>query len=948
MKKKIALLLAAVMTFAAVVVPSNVFASTSNAITRNYPNATEGRLVTNNSAITLAVQSGAGTELLMRYSANPSGYNQAISINLENAYLSYFNDKDNYEDWSGYYMPVENATDDFPTYDTSKGIATLNDDTEMVYYTNVSSFKVAGTAAYDLDDDFASGWQTLINRSLSREGAFAVVSATPADNELTLHANSGDVPYLLTINPNDGGSAILTVLNVPVNTNLINVPLNFVITADEAVTLTTDLLTGSDITKINTPITIVSGAGASSVSFASVSEGRDTINLAPLTFVEKDPGTFVSGFVFLRAPFGYKFESTNITVSHDPMSGIASATATVANTATTTSIGLVSGGGYKIIPSSTVYGSADSISKLPYTAFAKGEFVAIPVNVTSSQSRVGRITISGLQLKAASSTAFGEVGQVTLYGAKNIQFGGITTAADGTQVYTAYNNTDYNNMFGTAAVNLNSFFGSDVTKPKDANLVSTYAAKSIDAVKRVDYGVALTTTTDPVTFYAGVESAKVASVKLAETAPLSIWKANDTTLSLVDKDGNSLAESVVFDTITTGNVSTFNLTNNTAYTFKDAADKYFNGNGSVFTIPHMEKAESDASKSASLPLSLKLTASVTFTGDIYVKAGGRSLLGMEVAPVLVATVLSPVEAIANTSNVEIGYQKIAIEDITVKETKAGLWTLGSVYFDLAAFGELFNDFSFVDVNSAKATMVAGDGLISGVTFSGKGNANFVNIAVTRVSSKTPFEIKLSGLYLRTDRTIPEGNYDLWIKGTAFDHVKHKAVANGHFELPNYIKVKTPGANKALTKNVAIDFTNPGTAKVEGQAFDMTAAPSYIDVDTGRTMLSIKYIAVALGIEAKNVMWDDTTRTVTIITTERTVRFFIGKNYYTINGAEQYMKDANGVFSYAVIVNDRSFVPLTYLAKAFAVDTCWNSQLKIAYFNPTDAQKVECSLANTAE
>ena len=95
-------------------------------------------------------------------------------------------------------------------------------------------------------------------------------------------------------------------------------------------------------------------------------------------------------------------------------------------------------------------------------------------------------------------------------------------------------------------------------------------------------------------------------------------------------------------------------------------------------------------------------------------------------------------------------------------------------------------------------------------------------------------------------------------------------------------------------------------------------PAYINAN-GYTMLPLRAVAVALGINSNNVLWDQATRTVTILYGDRIISMTLGSSVMYVNGS------SIPTSSTLEIVNDRSFLPMRDLATALGVtDLTWDT------------------------
>jgi len=101
---------------------------------------------------------------------------------------------------------------------------------------------------------------------------------------------------------------------------------------------------------------------------------------------------------------------------------------------------------------------------------------------------------------------------------------------------------------------------------------------------------------------------------------------------------------------------------------------------------------------------------------------------------------------------------------------------------------------------------------------------------------------------------------------------------------------------------------------DGQVFQMDVEPY---MENSRSYVPIRYIAYALGIAEKNVIWDTSTQSVYLIRDNISVRLNINGNIIWKNGTGSIM-DVCPQIRY-----NRTFLPARYVAEAFGATVEWN-------------------------
>ena len=126
-----------------------------------------------------------------------------------------------------------------------------------------------------------------------------------------------------------------------------------------------------------------------------------------------------------------------------------------------------------------------------------------------------------------------------------------------------------------------------------------------------------------------------------------------------------------------------------------------------------------------------------------------------------------------------------------------------------------------------------------------------------------------------------------------------------------------------------------TVIVDGRTINFPDAPAYID-ENGRTQLPARFIGEALG---AHVAWDANTGEATIsrrsLAWEETnftateVIFRIGSAEYRIRNNDRSAFRRQTMDTVAVIEQDRTYIPVRYVAEAFGAKVDWNPNTRTA-------------------
>ena len=376
-----------------------------------------------------------------------------------------------------------------------------------------------------------------------------------------------------------------------------------------------------------------------------------------------------------------------------------------------------------------------------------------------------------------------------------------------------------------------------------------------------------------------------------------------------------------------------------AYEEGDYVDLTFKRRGWTETDPN---GNGTASKDpAKLTFTLVLVADPNFEGDVTLKLTGDAVDEQEVT---IAKFVKPYVVEAQQNDMQIDYRNTEIPtSVVIKEAEAGLWEKGTE-FRLALDKISFDDEGTIKVDD-KSGLEVKDDEVKTTTVDGDDAVYFV---VDSRSDDEPATVTISGLQLYMDRSLPAGAYDLeMVSPEMNDPYESTVVLNG-------TKDKVDGENRTIA-DINDDFvsytakagfvnivtagredTDSFTTKVVvpvGESYLISGenkveipVPAYINA-AGYTMLPLRAVAVALGINENNVLWDQTTRTATVMYGSKIINMTYGQKVVYVNGA---MIPATAAVE---ITNDRMFLGLRDLGNALGVtDITWDAATKTATLN----------------
>lgn len=339
-----------------------------------------------------------------------------------------------------------------------------------------------------------------------------------------------------------------------------------------------------------------------------------------------------------------------------------------------------------------------------------------------------------------------------------------------------------------------------------------------------------------------------------------------------------------------------------------------------------------------LEFTLTLVAEPGFTGDVTLKVDGA---GMDKAQeVKIAKFVSPYTVEAAQNDLIIDYRNTKVPtNIVVKEAEDGLWKKDSVFkFSLDRNIDTEDDATYTvdDKSDMEVKKIKND----------------LGFRVDKESGDAA-TVTISDISLYMSRSLAAGAYDLQLNTTGSDKfMKQNVYSNiaapatgktdertvayqyynnddnfNHVVKEGFVNIITAGRDQddaSFTKKVVVPVGEKYIIAGEEQvALDV---PAYISA-AGYTMLPVRAVATALGINNNNVLWNQASRTVTILYGQRIITMVAGQKVVTVNG--------NTIPASATvqIKDGRTFLPMRDLATALGVtDITWDAATKTATMN----------------
>lgn len=312
------------------------------------------------------------------------------------------------------------------------------------------------------------------------------------------------------------------------------------------------------------------------------------------------------------------------------------------------------------------------------------------------------------------------------------------------------------------------------------------------------------------------------------------------------------------------------------------------------------------------------------TGDIVLKAESRALEND--IEVKLGTVKEAVKVEAQPMTVKVGLKGQKGGQVVITETDAEMLPRGE-----QIIVEVAKD-STKGINVTDATVEAKDVEIKDVKV--EDGKIFFTIARTSEEAGT---ITIKDITVDTDRTVPEGSFDLVIGGKAISKDNTNKVSDSkdakYFEdaitVADFFVVGTPNtednAANGLKKGTGIFKVGEKSYTVNGEAKEMDAAP-YI-AKSNRVMVPVRYVSDVFGINGNDVLFsNENGGTITIFAGNKVLQVVNGSNIALVNGVRVPMDEK------VSIVDGRTYVPVGEMGRLLGVDVEWSNETKTATFS----------------
>ncbi len=390
----------------------------------------------------------------------------------------------------------------------------------------------------------------------------------------------------------------------------------------------------------------------------------------------------------------------------------------------------------------------------------------------------------------------------------------------------------------------------------------------------------------------------------------------------------------VTDVDVTGSNDELDTNTNLEVAFKEAYKK-----GEQECFEFKRNAFNKTTKPFEFDFEMTLIAEPGFEGDVTLTLGGDAF--EDEAEVVIAKFVSPYTVEAAQNDLIIDYRNTEVPTtVVVKEAEAGLWKKDEMNFIFGVdYMDFENDVTFTvdDKSDLEVKAIKGEDM---------------GFKVTEESDDEAAVVTISDISLYMGRQLAAGAYDLdlWTEAGQKMLTTNKLFTTDEGEIAGeyyaadfidldydgkwddqyytvkegFVNIITAGRDQddaSFTKKVVVPVgENYIVAGEETVALDV---PAYISA-AGYTMLPVRAVAVALGINNNNVLWDQATKTVTILYGQRIITMVAGQKVVYVNGS------AIPASASVEIKDGRTFLPMRDLAIALGVtDITWDAATKTA-------------------
>lgn len=319
----------------------------------------------------------------------------------------------------------------------------------------------------------------------------------------------------------------------------------------------------------------------------------------------------------------------------------------------------------------------------------------------------------------------------------------------------------------------------------------------------------------------------------------------------------------------------------------------------------------DTTKANELTFKMPVMTELNTTGEVKLAVEGRAIA--EKLEVVVANAKAPVEVKAEPVTLKVGLNGQVGGKLTITETDKEMLERGTLTITMPSNSGI----TFVKDQDLQ---VKATGLrVKDV----KVSADAITFAVDRTSEEAG-SIEIENIEFNVNRMAPEGKFDLAIAGPALSSNVYMKEGVDNMVVEDFVVIGTANtedmAQNGLKKGTASFAIGSNKYTVNGEEKQMDGAAF---LSNGRTMVPVRYVSEAFGIDGNNVLFND--GTVTLFAGSRIVQLKNGSNIATVNGAEIPMDEK------VTIKEGRTYIPMGEIGRILGVKVTWDNEAKTATF-----------------
>lgn len=313
------------------------------------------------------------------------------------------------------------------------------------------------------------------------------------------------------------------------------------------------------------------------------------------------------------------------------------------------------------------------------------------------------------------------------------------------------------------------------------------------------------------------------------------------------------------------------------------------------------------------------------TGDLVIEVGGTAGISEEL---LVAKVVEPVTITSSEKlSLTIGKADQPIGDLTVTENVAGALSEDDDLLLQLPAGFKWTNYKDIEITEGDLKIDTGS-----ITL---GNDDRDLLVEIDNDSNTASTIKLTNLEVTVDRTAPEGDVTVKVKGDAVNEVNNASevedaytIKDGYaevdgeqcFDIDSNHKLFPETSTAAKTIAATVGTPAPTDQKL---VTTITLGDNGSYISDGRIMVQLRDAAGALGVAPQNILWDNSTKTATLVKGDRVAQITVGNPQVKLNGMA--LPTDKG----AEIKDGRTFVSLSMAGVALGATAEWDNNTKTA-------------------